>query len=82
MPNTLQEQLVKHLTDVHSIEEQAIVQMRRARRIAGDPKLAHIFELHLGETEVQEERVRNRLKVLGADPPGSRTRPGRQVASG
>lgn len=68
MPNTLQEQLVKHLTDVHSIEEQAIVQMRRARRIAGDPKLAHIFELHLGETEVHEERVRNRLQALGAEP--------------
>src|SRR5918995_14272 len=68
MPGTLQEQLVKHLTDVHSIEEQALVQMRRAPRIAGDPKLAHIFELHLGETELQEERVRNRLRALGAEP--------------
>jgi ferritin-like metal-binding protein YciE len=68
MPGTLQEQLVKHLTDVHSIEEQALVQMRRAPRIAGDPKLAHIFELHLGETEVHEERVRNRLRALGAEP--------------
>jgi ferritin-like metal-binding protein YciE len=68
MPGTLQEQLVKHLTDVHSIEEQALVQMRRAPRIAGDPKLAHMFELHLGETEVQEERVRNRLRALGAEP--------------
>jgi ferritin-like metal-binding protein YciE len=68
MPDTLQEQLVKHLTDVHSIEEQALVQMRRARRIAGDPKLAHIFALHLGETEIQEERVRNRLGALGAEP--------------
>jgi ferritin-like metal-binding protein YciE len=68
MPGALQEQLVKHLTDVHSIEEQALVQMRRAPRIAGDPKLAHIFELHLGETELQEERVRNRLRALGAEP--------------
>jgi ferritin-like metal-binding protein YciE len=44
------------------------VQMRRAPGMAGDPKLAHIFELHLGETEVQEERVRNRLRALGAEP--------------
>jgi ferritin-like metal-binding protein YciE len=68
MPGTLQEQLVKHLTDVHSIEEQALIQMRRARRIAGDPKLAHIFELHLGETEEHEERVRSRLGAFGAEP--------------
>jgi ferritin-like metal-binding protein YciE len=62
------EQLVKHLTDVHSIEEQALVQMRRAPQIAGDPSLAHVFELHLGETERQEERVRERLEAHGAAP--------------
>ncbi len=63
-----QEKLIKHLTDVHSIEEQALVQMRRAPRIAGDPKLAQIFEQHLGETEEHEERVRERLTALGAEP--------------
>ena len=63
-----QEKLVKHLTDVHSIEEQALVQMRRAPRIAGDPVLAQIFERHLGETEEHEERVRERLTALGAEP--------------
>jgi ferritin-like metal-binding protein YciE len=66
--HTPQEKLVKHLTDVHSIEEQALVQMRRAPRIAGDPKLAQIFEQHLGETEEHEERVRERLTALGAEP--------------
>jgi ferritin-like metal-binding protein YciE len=34
MPETLQEQLVKHLADVHSIEEQALVKMRVAPRMA------------------------------------------------
>jgi ferritin-like metal-binding protein YciE len=68
MPDTLQEQLVKHLTDVHSIEEQALVQMRRAPKIAGDPALAHVFEQHLEETEIHEDRVRQRLKALGAEP--------------
>lgn len=66
--HTPKQKLIKHLTDVHSIEEQALVQMRRAPRIAGDPKLAHIFEQHLGETEEHEERVRERLVALGAEP--------------
>ena len=40
MPEDIREQLVKHLTDVHSIEEQALVQMRRAPGLAGAPELA------------------------------------------
>lgn len=68
MPDTLREQLIKHLTDVHSIEEQALVQMRRAPRMAGDPRLARIFEQHLRETESHEQRVRERLGALGTEP--------------
>ena len=54
----LSQQLVKYLTDVHSIEEQALSQMRRAPDIAGDPEIAEAFKQHLHETERQEERVR------------------------
>jgi UDP-glucose 4-epimerase len=61
------EQLVKYLTDVHSIEEQALVQMRAAPKIAGDERLAAIFARHLVETETQERRVRERLEELGGD---------------
>ena len=50
MPDDIREQLIKHLTDVHSIEEQALTQMRRAPEIAGDPELAAVFERHLVET--------------------------------
>jgi UDP-glucose 4-epimerase len=62
------EKLVKHLTDVHSIEEQALTQMRSAADIAGEEQLSALFEQHLYETEVQERRVRGRLKAHGADP--------------
>jgi UDP-glucose 4-epimerase len=62
-----EEQLVKYLTDLHSIEEQALVQMRVAPRIAGDERLAQAFQRHLIETEAQERRVRSRLSELGAD---------------
>jgi ferritin-like metal-binding protein YciE len=72
MPETLDEQLTKYLTDVHSIEEQALQQLRTAPRIAGDEQLERIFRDHLDETEDQERRVRERLEAHGADP--SRTK--------
>jgi ferritin-like metal-binding protein YciE len=68
MPEDIQEQLVKHLTDAHSIEEQALTQMRRAPAIAGDSELATAFQRHLPETETQERRVRERLAAHGAEP--------------
>jgi ferritin-like metal-binding protein YciE len=68
MPETLEEQLIKHLTDVHSIEEQALLQMRVAPRMARDPELARAFREHIRETEEQERLVRERLEAHGADP--------------
>ena len=68
MPETLEEQLIKHLTDVHSIEVQALQQMRVAPRMARDPELALAFREHIVETEEQERRVRDRLEAQQADP--------------
>jgi ferritin-like metal-binding protein YciE len=65
---SLGEQLVKYLTDVHSIEEQALTQMRRAPEIAGDPEISEAFTQHLHETERQEERVRELLDAADAKP--------------
>ncbi|HWM55756.1 MAG TPA: DUF892 family protein [Solirubrobacterales bacterium] len=62
------EQLVKYLADVHSIEEQALTQMRTAPDIAGEEKLAAIFREHLVETEAQERRVRELLEAHDAGP--------------
>jgi ferritin-like metal-binding protein YciE len=68
MPDTLDEQLTKYLTDAHSIELQALAQLRRAPDIAGDPELARVFADHLHETEEHERLVRGRLEARGADP--------------
>lgn len=65
--NDPQTQLVKYLTDVHSIEEQARIQMERAPKLVEGP-LAEAFQLHLGETESQERRVRERLEAHDAGP--------------
>ncbi len=62
------EQLVKYLADVHSIELQALAQLRAAPKIAGDERLCEAFEQHLAETEDQERRVRERLEELGGKP--------------
>ena len=63
-----QEQLVKYLADAHSIEEQALTQLRAAPDIAGDERLAWIFREHLAETERHERLVRERLEAHDADP--------------
>jgi ferritin-like metal-binding protein YciE len=65
---TLDEQLTKYLTDAHSIEVQALEQMRLAPRIAGDPDLARMFHEHFGETEEHERLVSQELERRGAKP--------------
>jgi ferritin-like metal-binding protein YciE len=65
---TFDEQIVKYLTDCHSIEVQALEQMRFAPKIAGDPDFARIFEEHFTETEEHERLVREELERRGASP--------------
>jgi ferritin-like metal-binding protein YciE len=69
MPShSLDEQLTKYLTDVHSIEEQALAQMRLAPRLAGATELQRIFVEHENETEEHERLVREQLERRGAKP--------------
>jgi ferritin-like metal-binding protein YciE len=63
--DTLEEQLVKYLADAHSIEEQALQQLRGAPDAACDPDLAEIFRRHLVETEGHESAMRERLEAHG-----------------
>ncbi|MEA2430380.1 MAG: hypothetical protein QOI19_853, partial [Thermoleophilaceae bacterium] len=52
----------------HSIEEQALAQMRSAPGLADDPGLAAAFKEHEAETERHEQLVRGRLEAHGAKP--------------
>jgi len=65
---SMADQLTKHLTDAHSIEVQALEQMRRAPDMAGDPDLAEVFRAHCDETAEHERLVRNALEARGASP--------------
>jgi ferritin-like metal-binding protein YciE len=65
---SFEDQLTKYLTDVHSIEEQAIAQLEVAPRLAHERGLADAFRLHLRETRDQERLVREQLERRGAAP--------------
>jgi ferritin-like metal-binding protein YciE len=68
MPSDLDRQLDKYLADAHSIEVQALAQLRTAPDIAGDPGLAAAFREHLTETERHELLTRQRLEHRGGTP--------------
>ena len=64
----IHEQLTKYLTDAHSIEEQALAQLRDAPDLAGDPELSRAFREHLTETEGHERTIRSLLEFRDASP--------------
>jgi ferritin-like metal-binding protein YciE len=68
MARDIHEQLTKYLTDAHSIEEQALAQLRNAPDIAGDDQIAEAFREHRRETEVHEQLIRELLEERDARP--------------
>jgi ferritin-like metal-binding protein YciE len=73
----IDQQLAKYLADAHSIEEQALTELKRAPGIAGDPELADIFRQHLVETERQQTLIRARLRAHGQSPSAVKDAAGR-----
>jgi len=68
----LQEQLTKYLADAHSIEVQALAQLRTAPDIVADPELSAMYREHLVQTEGHERATRLALEARDAKP--SRTK--------
>ncbi len=66
--SSLQEQLIKYLTDVHSTEQNALSTLRAGADNVDDPELASAFREHLVETEEHERLVKQRLDALDASP--------------
>ena len=65
---SIQEQIIKYLTDVHSTEENAIRQLRTGADSAQDDALVAVLREHLAETQEHERLVRARLEALGESP--------------
>jgi ferritin-like metal-binding protein YciE len=68
MAMSIEQQLAIYLTDAHAIELQALVQVKRARKVAGDPQIAAAFADHVRETERHERYVEDRLMALSWAP--------------
>ena len=64
----LDEQLRRYLADARAIEGQAIALLERGPKLAGNDRLAHIYEEHLAESRDHCELVAERLHALGGDP--------------
>jgi ferritin-like metal-binding protein YciE len=66
MPSAeLQQQLISYLTDVDSLEQNAIQMLRTGFEQAGDEALKDAFSRHLVETEEHEQLVAGRLESYG-----------------
>src|SRR5436309_3375272 len=61
----LSEQLVSYLADSHSLEENALAQLRTGAETAGYEPLKQIFSEHLAETKEHERLVSERLESYG-----------------
>jgi ferritin-like metal-binding protein YciE len=68
MPRELDDQLTKYLTDAHSIEVQALAQLKVVPEIAGAPELEDAFRAHLAETEGHERTITTLLEARGESP--------------
>lgn len=68
MPRDSHEQLVHFLSDMYSVEQQALAQLASAPEIAGDEEIAEDLRRHLVETEEQAEIVGGRLQARGGAP--------------
>ena len=69
--------LVSYIADVHSIEEQALTQMRRAPEIAKEAHLAEAFTKHEAETRDHERLIRGRLQAHSTEPSKLKDVPGK-----
>src|SRR3954465_3717295 len=65
--HTIEEQLTAYLADVHSIEVQALTQMKAAPKLAGEGRLAAAFNAPPHETPAHEPRGRAAPERRGAD---------------
>jgi ferritin-like metal-binding protein YciE len=66
--DSLHDQLISYLADVHSTEQNALSTLRAGVDSVEDPELAVVFREHLAETEDHERMIKERLQALDAGP--------------
>jgi ferritin-like metal-binding protein YciE len=68
MTGALHERLTSYLSDAHSIEEQALAQLRSVPSMPGAERFSSLLSAHLEETERHERIVRGLLESRDAQP--------------
>jgi Mn-containing catalase len=62
----IQELLIDQLKDILHAEKQLVKALPKMAKAARSGQLKNLFEVHLGETETQVERLNESLRLLGA----------------
>lgn len=68
MPADAQRELVKHLTEAHAMESQALQLLEKGAQIAGDEEISRIYRAHRLQTEEHRRYVAERLEAHGESP--------------
>ena len=68
MAETVQEQLVKYLTEAHAMEEQSVELLDKGAGIAGDEGIARIYRAHHMQSQEHKEHILKRLQAHGESP--------------
>jgi ferritin-like metal-binding protein YciE len=68
MPEHIEQQLIKYLSEAHAMERQALVLLRRAASIVGDEEVARIYRAHELQTKEHVRYVAERLAQHGRSP--------------
>ncbi len=67
MAETKQQKLLRYLNDAYAVEIGATASMKDIIAKAGDSNVKSVVQEHLGQTEIQAQRLTDRILALGGD---------------
>src|SRR5437588_12100288 len=62
------EQLIRHLKDVHALEEQAVKTLERAVELSEDEQIVEGYREHLEQSKEHEQQIGERIKSHELEP--------------
>jgi ferritin-like metal-binding protein YciE len=63
-----EDKVVTYIQDAHALEQAVGRMLDSVISTTDDPEIREIFEQHKGQTEIHEQRLRDRLSAHGAEP--------------
>ena len=75
MADELKTQLIKHIDEAHAMEQNVLRMLDSMIQTTQDEEILQELEHHKLETERHEQRLRDRLDALGAEPSTAKAAP-------